>query len=210
MLPKTQHQGREQEEIPQDPYSVISCQCLTLTKSSWWLASKGAQITVFSEDSLLGRIMDLGGQRISSTPPSHRWGSLASMSPDEGKCISPMMNCLLFPSPLGTDPGMWPTTSPCRGPQKTLTHALHVIFTFSNSTYHIDEHFVTYNIYYIPPGWCGSVDWALACEPKGRWFNPQSGHMPGLQPRSPVNRLRQPMMFLSHINVSLPLFLPPF
>ena len=36
------------------------------------------------------------------------------------------------------------------------------------------------------PGWCGSVDQALACELKGRWFNPWSGHMPGLQARSPV------------------------
>ena len=29
------------------------------------------------------------------------------------------------------------------------------------------------------PGWCGSVDWVLVCEPKGRWFDFQSGHMPG-------------------------------
>ena len=36
------------------------------------------------------------------------------------------------------------------------------------------------------PGWCGSVDWEPACEPKGRWFNSQSGHMPGLRARSPV------------------------
>ena len=36
------------------------------------------------------------------------------------------------------------------------------------------------------PGWCSSVDWAWACEPKGCWFNSQSGHMPGLQARSPV------------------------
>ena len=31
------------------------------------------------------------------------------------------------------------------------------------------------------PGWCGSVDWALACKPRGCWFESQSGHMPGLQ-----------------------------
>ena len=24
---------------------------------------------------------------------------------------------------------------------------------------------------YNCPGWCGSVDWMLACEPKGRWFD---------------------------------------
>ena len=36
------------------------------------------------------------------------------------------------------------------------------------------------------PGWCGSVDWVLACEPKGCWFDSQSGHMPGLQARFSV------------------------
>ena len=36
------------------------------------------------------------------------------------------------------------------------------------------------------PGWCGSVDWAPVCKPKGRWFDSQSGHMPGWQARSPV------------------------
>ena len=30
------------------------------------------------------------------------------------------------------------------------------------------------------PGWCGSVDWVPACEPKGCQFYAQSGHMPGL------------------------------
>ena len=57
------------------------------------------------------------------------------------------------------------------------------------------------------PGWCGSVDWASSCEPKGRWFHSQSGHMPGLWARSPVGGacLRQ-----LHIDVSLNLFLPPF
>ena len=38
----------------------------------------------------------------------------------------------------------------------------------------------------MSPGWCGSVDWTLDWEAKGRWFNSQSGHMPGLQARSPV------------------------
>ena len=36
------------------------------------------------------------------------------------------------------------------------------------------------------PSWCGSVDWAPACEPKGRWFDSQSGHMPELWARSAV------------------------
>ena len=30
------------------------------------------------------------------------------------------------------------------------------------------------------PGWCGSVDWALACRLKGCWLDSRSGHMPGL------------------------------
>ena len=56
-------------------------------------------------------------------------------------------------------------------------------------------------------GLCGSVDWVLDCEPKGCWFDSQSGHMPGLQPRSGPQlgvHKRQP-----HIDVSLPLFLSP-
>ena len=36
----------------------------------------------------------------------------------------------------------------------------------------------------ISPGWCGSVDWAPACEAKGHQFDSQSGHMSGLQARS--------------------------
>ena len=35
-------------------------------------------------------------------------------------------------------------------------------------------------------GWYGSVDWVPACKTKGRWFDSQSGHMPGLEARSPV------------------------
>ena len=49
------------------------------------------------------------------------------------------------------------------------------------------------------PGWCSSVDGALACKPKGCWFDSQSGHMPGLGARG------QP-----YIDVSLPVFLLPF
>ena len=58
------------------------------------------------------------------------------------------------------------------------------------------------------PSWCGSVDGALAREPKGRCrFDSQSGHKPGLWARSLVcgECEKQP-----HIDVSLPLFLPPF
>ena len=41
------------------------------------------------------------------------------------------------------------------------------------------------------PSWCGSVDWVLACELKGCWFNSQSGHMPGLQTRSPFGAVQE-------------------
>ena len=43
----------------------------------------------------------------------------------------------------------------------------------------------------VSPGWCGSVDRALACEPKGRWFDSQSGHMPGLWTRSLVGIIQE-------------------
>ena len=36
------------------------------------------------------------------------------------------------------------------------------------------------------PVCCGLVDWVLAYEPKGHWFDSQSEHMPGLWARSPV------------------------
>ena len=53
------------------------------------------------------------------------------------------------------------------------------------------------------PGWCGSVDWVPAWEPKGRQFDSQTGHMPGLWARSPAGMCkRQP-----HTDVSLPPFL---
>ena len=56
------------------------------------------------------------------------------------------------------------------------------------------------------PDWCGSVDWVLACEPKGLLFNSQSGHKPGLWARSPVGGTQEEthtLMFLS-LSFSLP------
>ena len=41
------------------------------------------------------------------------------------------------------------------------------------------------------PDWCGSVDWVLACKPKGCWFNSHSGHMPGLQARSTIGGMQE-------------------
>ena len=57
----------------------------------------------------------------------------------------------------------------------------------------------------IIPNWCGSVDWVPACEPKGCWFDSQSGHMPELQARSLVEGTRgnHTLMFLS-LSFSLP------
>ena len=51
----------------------------------------------------------------------------------------------------------------------------------------------------------GMVQW-IEHQPKCHWFDSQSGYMPGLWARSPVGALkRQP-----HIDVFLPLRLPPF
>ena len=36
------------------------------------------------------------------------------------------------------------------------------------------------------PGWCSSVNWVPACKSNDRRFDSQSGHMLGLQARSPV------------------------
>ena len=58
----------------------------------------------------------------------------------------------------------------------------------------------------------------VACEPKGCWFNSQSGHMPGLRARSPVGGKREATnpcfshtsMLLSNVDVSVSFFLSPF
>ena len=60
------------------------------------------------------------------------------------------------------------------------------------------------------PGWCGSVDWVSACEPKNLWFDSQSGHMPGLWARSPVGtRERQPNMDVRETHWSVASRTPP-
>ena len=51
---------------------------------------------------------------------------------------------------------------------------------------------------------------ALTSKPKGDWFNSRSGHLPGLQAQSLVSPPeRHPINLLCHINVPLPLSLPP-
>ena len=49
------------------------------------------------------------------------------------------------------------------------------------------------------PGWCGSVDWELACKPKGCQFHSQSGHMPGFRARSPVGGVQVAGVENSHL-----------
>ena len=56
------------------------------------------------------------------------------------------------------------------------------------------------------PGWCGSVDWALACETKTHWSVPNQCTCLDYRPGPWLGVLeRQP-----HIDVSLLLVLPPF
>ena len=60
----------------------------------------------------------------------------------------------------------------------------------------------------LSPGWYGSVDWKPACEPKGHWFNSQSGHKPNLQARSLVGGVWVASNWcFSHIGVSLSLLI---
>ena len=58
---------------------------------------------------------------------------------------------------------------------------------------------------------CGVVGWVLSHKAKGRWFDSQSGHMPGLWARSPFGahtRGKRQIKFLSHIDVSFSFSLP--
>ena len=57
------------------------------------------------------------------------------------------------------------------------------------------------------PGWCGSVDWVPARKPKRCQFDSHPGHMPGLRARSLGGGFQ--LMYLSHIHISLSLFLSP-
>ena len=65
-------------------------------------------------------------------------------------------------------------------------------------------------LYRMSPGWGGSVYWVRACEPKSRWFNSQSGHMPGLQARSQMRNAQEATThwcFSSALSPALPLSL---
>ena len=54
------------------------------------------------------------------------------------------------------------------------------------------------------PGWCSSVNWAQAWEPKGHQFDSQSEHTPGLQARFPVGGAQE-----ATIHWCFPLSFPP-
>ena len=68
----------------------------------------------------------------------------------------------------------------------------------------------TATIIQCSPDQCGSVDRVLSCRVKGCWLDSRSGHMPRLWADALVCARGSQSMFLSHIDVSLPLFLPPF
>ena len=53
------------------------------------------------------------------------------------------------------------------------------------------------------PGWCGSVDWVPAYEPKGHGFYSQSGHMPGLRACNPMGPQWGVCNSQPHVDVSL-------
>ena len=63
------------------------------------------------------------------------------------------------------------------------------------------------------PGCGGSVHWVPACELIGGRFDSQYGHVPVLWDRSSIGGVWEVInrsMYLSHIDASLLLFLPPF
>ena len=60
------------------------------------------------------------------------------------------------------------------------------------------------------PGWCGSVDWLLACEPKSHQFGSQSGPMPGLQARSSLGAVWETTKHSTLTHQCFSSFLSPF
>ena len=60
----------------------------------------------------------------------------------------------------------------------TTSILIYVINSFSKTTF--------------SSGWCGSVDRVSACKPQGHTqFDSQSGHMPGLQTKSPPGGVQE-------------------
>ena len=54
------------------------------------------------------------------------------------------------------------------------------------------------------PGWGGSVDWVPACEPKGRRFDSQSGHLPGSRPGPQWGAWESRTLMFPSLSFSLP------
>ena len=51
-------------------------------------------------------------------------------------------------------------------------------------------HTHTYTHIHLSPDWCGSAGWLASCKPKGHQFDFCSGHMAGLQLKSPVGAVQ--------------------
>ena len=60
------------------------------------------------------------------------------------------------------------------------------------------------------PGWCGSVDWALACEPQGHWLIPSQGTCLGCGPGPQLGAYERQQIYVSLTHLFLSLFLSPF
>ena len=96
---------------------------------------------------------------------------------------------------------------------------------YSHETWHIKGNFITTKVLQLflravkpqqeclvlpafSPGWCGSMDWVPACKLKGHWFDFQSGHMPGLQARSPLGGMHEQLLGIAFAHLGFSLSLP--
>ena len=97
--------------------------------------------------------------------------------------------------PAGATPPLTRIQTPYPHFHFTLLHLqpwtqLHVFWSFQKK---LNWHFVFLLLKIVTncPGWCGSVDWVPACEPKSHQFYFQSRYMSGLQARSPVGCMQE-------------------
>ena len=85
-----------------------------------------------------------------------------------------------------------------------------LVFMWIFSFFSWKAYFFHQNLKELHPGWCSSVDWERAYEPKGHWFNSQSGYMPQLRAMSPVGGVQETAThwcFSLSLSPSLPLSL---
>ena len=104
--------------------------------------------------------------------------------------------------------------SPVRGTQEATTHRCFSPSLSLSLPLSLKINKKSLKTFYSCPGWRGSVDWVLAYDSKGHWFDSQSGHMPGLQARFPVGDVWEATnqcfsRTSMYINVSLSPFFPP-